>query len=355
VKRNFFSAHKRVLIKIIPHHNESVYRLELSHFHLSLAAICTAIVLLAILIDHIVVVRTAQAQVKQLQTVNLTERAQLAKFSKQTSVIMQRLRLLQKESREIKKFTAEVQRKRVDPPHSRPVGALKKPAPDVVAKTDVNDIVRGDVLGEAPSLWQKFMTWVSTRRDGGASFASEATQLSLLGVEMNRALAESSALKAQAEAAAEIVRARELAHQRYLDEIPSIWPTAGYVSSGFGYRSYPDNGFHPGLDIVNDYGATVYATGSGIVTESGWDDGGYGYVVKIDHGNGFETMYAHNSRVLVSGGQYVRKGQAIALLGSTGFATGPHVHYGLFRYGQPIDPTPYLDGVPSELAKTDPY
>jgi murein DD-endopeptidase MepM/ murein hydrolase activator NlpD len=129
-----------------------------------------------------------------------------------------------------------------------------------------------------------------------------------------------------------------------------MWPTDGYVSSGFGYRSYPDSEFHPGLDIVNDYGAPVYATAAGVVEEAGWD-GGYGYKIVLDHGNGYETWYAHNSHLLVSAGETVRKGEEIAEIGSTGFATGPHCHYQIVLWGRPIDPTPYLDGVPAQLAK----
>jgi len=341
VKKTFFAAHKRVLIKIIPHHNESIYKFELSHLHLALAAFCSAILLAAFFIDHIAAVRAAQSQVKVLQTVNSSERLQLVKFSKQTTVMMHRLHELQKENQEIRRLTSEVVRKHLAP---RPQSArLKAPAARPVA-----------TVSQAPSLWQRIATWVSAQQSGSVSFASEATQLTMLDVELNRALAQSRIIEAQARQVADAVRAREVAHARYLDEIPSIWPTDGYVSSGFGYRSYPDAEFHPGLDIVNDYGASVYATAAGIVTTSGWD-GGYGYEIKVDHGNGYVTMYGHNSRLLVGEGQYVHKGQQIALIGATGFATGPHVHYEVIRYGQPVDPTPYLNGIPTELANADPY
>jgi murein DD-endopeptidase MepM/ murein hydrolase activator NlpD len=93
----------------------------------------------------------------------------------------------------------------------------------------------------------------------------------------------------------------------------------------------------------------VYATASGIVESAGWD-GGYGYKVVLDHGNGYETWYGHNSRMLVSAGQAVRKGQEIAEIGATGFATGPHCHYEILLWGKPIDPTPFLDGIPAQVA-----
>jgi murein DD-endopeptidase MepM/ murein hydrolase activator NlpD len=355
VKKNFFAAHKRVLIKIIPHHSESVYKFEFSHLHLSIAAICSAVILLAFLIDHIVVVGSAQAQVRSLQTVNSKERAQLSKFSNQTNVMMQRLQQLQKENQEIKRLTAQVQHHKVEPmrPRSAHVSSapINRPAANDVSMTNV---LRASMFPQPETIWAKVKSWISSRRDGGAAFASEATKLSVLDVQIDQTLVEESVLRAQAESAAAAVLAKDLAHQRYLDEIPSIWPTNGYVSSGFGYRSYPDAEFHPGVDIVNDYGAPIYATGAGIVTGAGWDYG-YGNEVKIDHGNGLVTMYAHASRLLVSEGQYVRKGQEIALVGESGFATGPHVHYEVLRYGQAVDPTSYLNGIPAELANADPY
>jgi murein DD-endopeptidase MepM/ murein hydrolase activator NlpD len=187
--------------------------------------------------------------------------------------------------------------------------------------------------------------------DGGSvTFAAESAELAMLNFQVNDALADSKALEAKAAAVAEAKREAALARQQYLDAIPSIWPTDGYVSSGFGYRSYPNAEFHPGLDIVNDYGSPVYATAAGVVQEAGWD-GGYGYKIVIDHGNGFQTWYAHNARMLVSAGETVRKGEEIARVGSTGFATGPHCHYEIVQWGHPINPTPYLDGIPAQLAK----
>jgi murein DD-endopeptidase MepM/ murein hydrolase activator NlpD len=161
-------------------------------------------------------------------------------------------------------------------------------------------------------------------------------------------------LKGQALAFAEARREAALARQRAFDAMPSIWPTEGYITSCFCYRSYPDAEFHPGVDIVNDYGAPVYATASGTVILSGWD-GGYGYKIEIDHGNGLVTWYGHNTTLLVSAGQTVHKGDLIARVGSTGFATGPHVHYEILQDGKPVDPVPFLSGsvqpkLPAEVA-----
>jgi murein DD-endopeptidase MepM/ murein hydrolase activator NlpD len=174
-------------------------------------------------------------------------------------------------------------------------------------------------------------------------FEAEAAELSSLSDAVSSTGEQTSALDQSIRAAAERKIAAELARERYLAAIPSIWPTLGYISSGFGYRSYPDSEFHSGLDIVNDYGAPIYATAAGVVVESGWYYG-YGYRIVIDHGNGLQTWYAHASQLLVSAGQVVKKGQEIATVGESGFATGPHCHYQIELWGRPIDPTPYLNG-----------
>lgn len=131
-----------------------------------------------------------------------------------------------------------------------------------------------------------------------------------------------------------------------LDSIPSTYPvTVPSVSSGFGWRPNPTrrgfSDFHPGYDFRGNPGDRVYATASGTVTFAGWD-AGYGRTVEIDHANGFTTVYAHCSTVLVREGAHVKKGQVIARLGSSGRSTGPHVHYEVQYHGGPINPAPFL-------------
>ncbi|TWH51602.1 Membrane proteins related to metalloendopeptidases [Sporomusa sp. KB1] len=125
---------------------------------------------------------------------------------------------------------------------------------------------------------------------------------------------------------------------------PSIWPTSGDVTSGFGWRSSPWGGgseLHPGMDIANSIGTPIFATADGVVVQSGWS-GGYGNIVQIDHGNGIETIYGHNSSVLVNAGQSVKKGQIISYMGSTGRSTGPHVHYEVRVNGNAVDPIRFM-------------
>ncbi|PMQ00793.1 MAG: peptidase M23 [Dictyoglomus sp. NZ13-RE01] len=126
---------------------------------------------------------------------------------------------------------------------------------------------------------------------------------------------------------------------------PSRWPAWGFISSGFGWRFHPifrRREFHSGIDIVSFWGAPVYATADGFVTYAGWESG-YGKVIKINHGRGISTLYAHLSYIKVNVGSYVKKGQLIGLIGSTGTATGPHLHYEVRRNGVAVNPTPYLN------------
>jgi murein DD-endopeptidase MepM/ murein hydrolase activator NlpD len=122
---------------------------------------------------------------------------------------------------------------------------------------------------------------------------------------------------------------------------PAIWPARGVVSSPYGLR-WNGSDFHPGIDIANDMGTPIIATADGVVRVAGWNDGGYGNMVDIDHGNGIMTRYGHAMQVAVVAGQQVHRGQVIAYMGSTGFSTGPHVHYEVRINGQAVNPSAYL-------------
>ncbi|HEY8391429.1 MAG TPA: peptidoglycan DD-metalloendopeptidase family protein [Capillibacterium sp.] len=125
-----------------------------------------------------------------------------------------------------------------------------------------------------------------------------------------------------------------------------IWPlpVKGRISSPFGERMHPilkEKRFHSGIDIAVSSGTNVLAADRGKVLISGWN-GGYGYYIAIDHGNGLSTAYAHNSRLLVKEGDLVAQGQVIAKSGSTGLSTGPHLHFEVRKDGAPVDPLAYL-------------
>jgi murein DD-endopeptidase MepM/ murein hydrolase activator NlpD len=123
-----------------------------------------------------------------------------------------------------------------------------------------------------------------------------------------------------------------------------IYPVIAPITSPFGYRTHPILGyqkFHSGMDFGADYGTIIYAADSGNVVFAGWY-GGYGNAAIIEHGNGISTLYGHTSQVYVTEGQAVQKGQAIAAVGSTGFSTGPHLHFEVRISGEPVDPAQFL-------------
>lgn len=129
---------------------------------------------------------------------------------------------------------------------------------------------------------------------------------------------------------------------------PIGWPVqGGWVSSAFGMRADPFTGqtsSHDGVDIAIGLGSPIKALSRGVVTYAGEKLGreGYGLIVEINHGNGFATRYAHLRQVLVKAGERVEKGQAVALVGSSGRSTGPHLHFEVLRDGRTVNPQPFL-------------
>jgi murein DD-endopeptidase MepM/ murein hydrolase activator NlpD len=125
---------------------------------------------------------------------------------------------------------------------------------------------------------------------------------------------------------------------------PSIWPVKGWVTSGFGPRVSPFTekpAWHDGLDIGAAANAPVQAPAQGRVTTVGFDPK-LGNLVKVDHGFGIETLYGHLAKALVKEGQRVKRGEVVGLVGSTGLATGPHLHYMVKVHGQAFDPVKYI-------------
>jgi murein DD-endopeptidase MepM/ murein hydrolase activator NlpD len=123
-----------------------------------------------------------------------------------------------------------------------------------------------------------------------------------------------------------------------------LWPASGQLVSGFGWRIHPIfgiNRFHTGIDIAAPYGTTVKAAAGGEVIQAGYF-GGYGYSVMLYHGGGYATWYAHLSNIKVSIGQMVERGKPVGNIGSTGWSTGPHLHFEIRIHGAPQDPMGFL-------------
>ena len=128
--------------------------------------------------------------------------------------------------------------------------------------------------------------------------------------------------------------------------VPSDKPVkSAAFTSGYGVRSDPFKGraaMHAGIDLAGPVGTPIYATADGIVSESGYHNGGYGNLVKLDHGRGIETRYGHMSAILVRAGQRVTRGQVIGRMGSTGRSTGSHLHYEVRIDTRAVNPIPFM-------------
>ncbi|HEY6192517.1 MAG TPA: M23 family metallopeptidase [Bacteroidota bacterium] len=156
-------------------------------------------------------------------------------------------------------------------------------------------------------------------------------------------------LKVQEQSYRQIVKKSEY-NKGYFSALPALKPMEGFYSVGeFGLRMHPVLGIfktHEGLDIVNDVGTPVVAAGDGVVEMAGQSGGGYGITVVLRHGYGYQTLYAHLSKVLVHAGQHVVRGQLIAKSGKTGLVSGPHLHYEVRYNGVSKNPADYfLDDV----------
>lgn len=173
---------------------------------------------------------------------------------------------------------------------------------------------------------------------GGASLGSASEVSFMLEQEKNISLQA----KAKAEDFQKLLGAIENENYRR-DVTPSQWPTdGGFISSPFGGRPNPFSGYgrdwHPGIDIAVDYGTPVYASAAGYVQQAGWY-GGYGKYIRLGHDFGYETAYGHMSRLAVSAGSFVKKGEVIGYVGSTGYSTGPHLHFEVMKYGEQVNPS----------------
>ncbi len=128
--------------------------------------------------------------------------------------------------------------------------------------------------------------------------------------------------------------------------VPSDKPVKlASFQSAFGERTDPferRRKMHAGIDLAAPIGTPIYATADGIVSDAGWNSGGYGNLIKVDHGSGIETRYGHLSRILVSPGQRVTRGQQIGRMGSTGRSTGSHLHYEVRISGNAVNPIPFM-------------
>jgi len=195
--------------------------------------------------------------------------------------------------------------------------------------TEVAQLKRGEFdFDEPPSV-------------GGPETAGEGPVVPALDAMLDSMDAQIDDRRRQLTALQNLIMTRELARQ----VVPGGRPVeSGYISSLYGQRTDPFDGHqasHQGIDFAGVAGAQVLAVADGVVSHTGID-GGYGRLVEITHGNGYVTRYAHNAKLLVKPGQTVKRGDPIALMGSTGRSTGPHVHFEVLRDGRPMNPLSFV-------------
>lgn len=242
---------------------------------------------------------------QQMQTVGEIKKA-YANYTVDVNTLSARLGVLEAEIARVNALAARVANKaKLDPKEF----ALDKPP--AVGGYDVDDMIDQPV--KASELMGSFQSVESTL--GRQRVALEGLLQILAGIEVNK------------------------------EFTPDYQPTSsGYISSRYGLRRDPFNGrsrMHKGVDFAGPRGTKIFSIAGGVVSFS-QRKGGYGNVVEVDHGDGFISRYAHLNKSLVKVGEVVKKGQNIALMGSTGRSTGPHLHLEIFENGVRIDPMSYL-------------
>ena len=304
----------RFLVKIVPPKGYRVFRLEFTRRHLALALGLLVAVFGIVGGSYAATLQHAEARVGELRSITTDQQVRLRKIDAQATQLGTELRSLRTQNDQIRKLIGDIPATRGAHRAARVTGR------ESYAPSDSFDVV--------------------------------AARIEHLRAASSQARSEGENLRRVALRVLNMRRLEDLARARVLAAIPSIDPagTSGdaSIASPFGWRVIPWPEFHEGVDLAADYGENVRAGASGTIVAAAYD-GGYGNKVEIDHGNGYRTWYCHLSRIDVHPGEYVRKAEHIALVGSTGASTGPHLHYQIMLDGHPIDPVPYLHGVPDRV------
>lgn len=197
---------------------------------------------------------------------------------------------------------------------------------------------------EVARAMQKLPTMIKARAMGGGSAMPPPSLLASALASPEDTFGLLRNVLGRLESQLRLVRTDVERRQALAAATPSIWPTAGWLTAGYGERADPltgDPGYHQGLDISTDRGKPVVATADGVV-ESAAYSGNYGNLMVIDHGFGIKTRYGHLSGFASTVGSSVRRGDVVGYVGSTGRTTGAHLHYEVITNGQAINPLPLL-------------
>jgi len=305
------------LVKIVPPFGYRVFRFEFNRRHLIFGAALSLVTFGGIGGSYFLNLWHAEARVFELRSLTLDQKERLERIDAQASELDGELRALEIQNEQIRKMIGDGAKSQTGQPAPR----APQPADD-----------RRSMLPPR-----------------GSQFEVVARRMESLHAHSLQVRGEGERLRRLALRVLNMQRLEELSRARLLAAIPSLNPAGtAEIASSYGWRWTPWPEFHKGVDLDAQYGDMVRAAAAGTVAAAGWD-AGYGLKVDIDHGNGYHTWYAHLSRIDVRAGDYVTKAQPIALVGSTGASTGPHLHYQIMLDGKPIDPAPYLHGVPDKV------
>jgi murein DD-endopeptidase MepM/ murein hydrolase activator NlpD len=299
-------ARRRWTIVFVPHGAEPSKILEVSYGMLKVAAACVAVGLaVALLVGFMTVSRTADLS----RTARMTR--ENARLAREIDEMHGRLATLSDTIARISQRDARI----------RVLANLEPIDPQVQAAG-----IGGPTLAPRPLLPEE---GPSSRR------AQE------IRIDLNALIRRANLLSSSFEQATDSLASQS----KRLAATPSIMPTQGWLTSAFSsMREHPILHFarpHEGIDVTAPMGSPIEAPAAGTVTDAGWETG-YGNTITIDHGYGIETKFAHCSKLLVRKGQRVARGQRIALVGNSGIATGPHLHYEVHVNGRPVDPLKYV-------------
>jgi len=298
--------------------------------------ILAAIVLAAdILVISHYVVRTGEVwELSAFRSEALSARQQTAAFSTAVDDLKKRLTSMKEVNQRLRVMLGIEMPKTGDQLNGR--GGEETPLPEGSTVNSPDKLIRGGAVLQPASA-------VDGLSELNTSKSTDLDEQELVAAVRDGIVWLAKEADVQEQTLQELALAAEQKSSRWA-ATPSIWPVKGWVTSGFGPRVSPFTekpAWHDGLDIGAAANAPVQAPAQGRVTNVGFDSK-LGNVVKLDHGFGIETLYGHLAKALVKEGQRVKRGDVVGLVGSSGLATGPHLHYMVKVNGQTFDPSKYI-------------
>jgi murein DD-endopeptidase MepM/ murein hydrolase activator NlpD len=298
--------------------------------------ILAAIVLAAdILVISHYVVRTGEVwELSAFRSEALSARQQTAAFSTAVDDLKKRLTSMKEVNQRLRVMLGIEMPKTGDQLNGR--GGEETPLPEGSTVNSPDKLIRGGAVLQPASA-------VDGLNELNTSKPTDLDEQELVAAVRDGIVWLAKEADVQEQTLQELALAAEQKSSRWA-ATPSIWPVKGWVTSGFGPRVSPFTekpAWHDGLDIGAAANAPVQAPAQGRVTSVGFDSK-LGNVVKLDHGFGIETLYGHLAKALVKEGQRVKRGDVVGLVGSSGLATGPHLHYMVKVNGQTFDPSKYI-------------